>query len=639
MEISSSDQINGYNQEPPKRGKGGLITMPFIIANEAFEKVASYGLTPNMILYLMKDYKMGLTQGQSILFYWGAASNFLPLIGAFVSDSYLGRFLTIALGSIFSLLGMILLWLTAMISQLRPGPCNPQIETCKSTSRFQYLFLLSSFGLMSIGGAGIRPCSIAFGADQLDKRDNPKNNEKVLERFFGWYYASAALSVMIAFTIIVYIQDHLGWKIGFGIPAILMFLSASLFWLASSLYVKQKVQTSLFTSFMQVIAVAYKNRKLKLPSQDSKDMWYTLKNSALHVPSDRLRFMNKACMIQNPEDIGPDGVATNPWNICSVDQVEELKVLIRVMPLWSTSIMMAVNMAQSSFPLLQAKSMDRHLIGGLQIPAGSFGMFIITTIFIWVLLYDRVVLPLATKIRGKPVHLGVKERMGIGLFFSFLSMVVSGIVEHIRRGRAIQQGLLEKPDEVVDMSAYWLVPQHICSGLAEAFNAIAQTEFYYSEFPKTMSSIASCLFGLGMAVANLLASVILSTVDDVTKRGGKESWTSSNINRGHYESYFWLLAVLSSVNLIYFLVCSWAYGPCVQQKNGIRREAWNGSGPSEEELLKLEPQVKDDGDNADDEELSKSRVLPELLKLGPRVAMTDESKKGEELSKSVASPA
>lgn len=29
-----------------KRKKGGLVTVPFIIANEAFEKVASYGLVP-----------------------------------------------------------------------------------------------------------------------------------------------------------------------------------------------------------------------------------------------------------------------------------------------------------------------------------------------------------------------------------------------------------------------------------------------------------------------------------------------------------------------------------------------------------------------------------------------------------------
>lgn len=73
-------------------------------ANEAFEKVASYGLVPNMIFYLMTDYKISVAKGTNILFLWTAASNFAPVLGAFLSDSYLGRFLTIGLGSTFSFL-------------------------------------------------------------------------------------------------------------------------------------------------------------------------------------------------------------------------------------------------------------------------------------------------------------------------------------------------------------------------------------------------------------------------------------------------------------------------------------------------------------------------------------------------------
>ncbi|KAI3857197.1 hypothetical protein MKW98_010611, partial [Papaver atlanticum] len=49
-------------------------------------------------------------------------------------------------------------------------------------------------------------------------------------------------------------------------------------------------------------------------------------------------------------------------------------------------------------------------------------------------------------------------------------------------------------------------------------------------------------------------------VDKETKGSGSESWLSSNLNRGHYDYYYWVLAVLSFVNFLYFLVCSWAYG-------------------------------------------------------------------------------
>lgn len=72
--------------------------------NEAFEKVASYGLMPNMIFYLMNDYHMEIVSGSTLLFLWSAASNSLAIFGAFLSDSYLGRFRVIAFGSFSSLL-------------------------------------------------------------------------------------------------------------------------------------------------------------------------------------------------------------------------------------------------------------------------------------------------------------------------------------------------------------------------------------------------------------------------------------------------------------------------------------------------------------------------------------------------------
>lgn len=272
------------------------------------------------------------------------------------------------------------------------------------------------------------------------------------------------------------------------------------------------------------------------------------------------RFLNKACIIRNPEqDISPDGTAINPWKLCTADQVEELKALIRVLPLWSTGIMISVTISQNAFPLLQAKSMNRH-IGKFEYPAGSFPLFTIVTLFLWVALYERVILPSASKIMRRPVRLSPKLRMGIGLFFSCLSMAVSGIVENVRRRRAIEEGFANNPSAVLNMSAFWLVPQHCLVGLAEAFNAIGQTEFFYSELPKTMSSIASSMFGLAMAVASLLASVVLSVTDDITSKGGKTSWVTQNLNQSHYDYYYWVLCAMCVINLLYFVICSKAYG-------------------------------------------------------------------------------
>ncbi|XP_071689128.1 protein NRT1/ PTR FAMILY 1.2-like [Rutidosis leptorrhynchoides] len=563
------EQMNHQTQLSTTK-KGGLRTMPFIIANEAFEKVASYGLMPNMIVYLMKDYNIGVSKGTNILFLWTAASNFAPVLGAFFSDSYLGRFLTIGLGSLFSLLGMLLLWLTTMVPQLKPPPCNQLAEPCKPPTQSQFAFLILGFIFISLGAGGVRPCSLAFGAEQIDKRNNP-NNERALECFFGWYYAASAIALLVAFTGIVYIQDHVGWKVGFGVPVILIFLAVVLFFVASSLYIKTKVKKSIFTSFLQVIVVAYKNRKVVV---GPTNRWHHLRKDSNAMPTKRLGFLNKACIIQNPKDVTPDGIATNPWCLCTIEQVEELKSLIRVLPLWSSGLMMSINVSQSSFPVLQANTMDRRLGSStFQIPAGSFAFFTIAMIAIWVLLYDRLIIPFASKILNKQVHLGVKLRMGIGLVLSTLAMVVSASVEHVRRKKAIEQGLVNDPKSVINMSAMWLIPQYCLHGLAEAFNAIGQNEFYYSEFPKSMSSIAASLFLLGMAVANLLASLILTMVEKLTRGNSKEGWITTNINQGRYDCYYWILALMSFVNLFYFVACSWAYSPRADEKvKGERSE-------------------------------------------------------------------
>lgn len=187
--------------------------------------------------------------------------------------------------------GMILLWLTAMIPTTKPPHCNPFTQSCEAPTAAQFALLYSSFALMSIGAGGVRPCSLAFGADQLDKRDNPKN-ERVLESFFSWYYASAALALVIALTGIVYIQVRLGWRVGFGVPAILMFSATILFFIAAPFYIKQKASRSLLTGFVQVLVVAYKNRKLAFPPRNTNGWYHHSKDSKLAVPSDRLRYIS-----------------------------------------------------------------------------------------------------------------------------------------------------------------------------------------------------------------------------------------------------------------------------------------------------------------------------------------------------------
>ncbi|KAK6921755.1 hypothetical protein RJ641_012262 [Dillenia turbinata] len=83
-----------------KRKQGGFITMPPIFANEVCEKLAVVGFTTNMINYLTKQLHMPLTKAANTLTNFGGTSSLTPLLGAFIADSFAGRFWTITIASI-----------------------------------------------------------------------------------------------------------------------------------------------------------------------------------------------------------------------------------------------------------------------------------------------------------------------------------------------------------------------------------------------------------------------------------------------------------------------------------------------------------------------------------------------------------
>lgn len=279
------------------------------------------------------------------------------------------------------------------------------------------------------------------------------------------------------------------------------------------------------------------------------------------------RFLNKACIITDHEkDLTPEGLPVNPWSLCSVKQVEELKIVFRVLPICSTRMMISNTVNLYSFPILQAVTMNRHLTSKFEIPAGSIVTFGLLSMTIWVAIYGKIVVPVVSKITKNPRGFGNRSKMGIGLLISCLSMTVAAIVEKKRRRIAHEQGLANDQFGTVTMSVFWLVPQFILGGLSEGFNAIGQIEFFYSQFPKTMSSVGMSLFSVAAALGNLLGSLIVKLVENYSKNGDKVNWLSNNFNQGHLDYFYCLLCILNVLNFFYYILCSWAYGPCENKR-------------------------------------------------------------------------
>ncbi|KAL6614472.1 hypothetical protein ACP70R_036742 [Stipagrostis hirtigluma subsp. patula] len=549
---------------PKVKNKGGLRTIPFIISNEIFEKVATFGLHANMILYLTERYRMSSAVATVVLYFWSAISNFLPIFGAVLADAYLGRFRVIALGSVVSLVGMCLLCLTAILPVYKRTPeCATRAADCVMVP-WQLPLLFVSFVLMSVGSGGIRPCALAFGADQLDKRDNSAKNVRTLQTFFNWYYTVLGLSIVVASTVIVYIQQARGWVVGFAVPVVLMVTALTLLLVGSPFYLKADADRSVLVGLVQVLVASYKNRHEPLPPETADaSSFHNRAGCKPRTPTSKLRYLNRACVLRSQgKELSFGGEAPDPWRLCTVQQVEDAKAAIRVLPIWSTGIMPGVIIGQQMFPVLQANTMERR-VGKFEIPAASFGVFTIVTLTVWVAVYDRVLVRPLSRLTGRARGLTLRQRMGAGLALFAVAMAVAAHTERARRAAAVAEGLRDfgpHSGRTVRMSAMRLVPQHCLTGLAEALNLIGQIEFYYSEFPKTMSSIGVSLLALGLGFGGVLGSAIVGVIGAATGKGGRDGWLVSNLNRGHYDYYYLVLAVLCVANLAYFVVCGWAYG-------------------------------------------------------------------------------
>ncbi|KAK7330403.1 hypothetical protein VNO77_24597 [Canavalia gladiata] len=203
-------------------------------------------------------------------------------------------------------------------------------------------------------------------------------------------------------------------------------------------------------------------------------------------------------MITQQNAINPDGSASDPWKLCTMQQVEEMKCLVRVIPIWVSGIIFCVALIQQNTILVfQALQSDR-LVGNsnFKIPAASYIIFQMISLTIWLPIYDRIVAPLLQKVTKKDGGITLLQRMGIGMFIAILCMIVSGIVENRRRTLAVTNPIGTEPRQgaISSMSSPWLVSQLTLAGLSEAFGLVSQLEFFYKQFPENMRSLGGSLF-------------------------------------------------------------------------------------------------------------------------------------------------
>ncbi|KAG6570905.1 Protein NRT1/ PTR FAMILY 6.4, partial [Cucurbita argyrosperma subsp. sororia] len=529
--------VDFWGNPVDKSKTGGWLAAGLILGTELSERICVMGISMNLVTYLVGDLHLSSAKSATIVTNFLGALNLLGLLGGFLADAKLGRYLTVATFASITAVGVILLTLATTIPGMRPPHCDDsrrQLHQCIEANGGQLAMLYAALYTIALGGGGIKSNVSGFGSDQFDVND-PKE-EKAMIFFFNRFYFAISIGSLFAVIVLVYIQDNVGRGWGYGISGGTMVIAVIVLLCGTTFYRFKKPRGSPLTVIWRVALLAWKKRSLPLPSHPS----FLNDYQNAKVPyTYRFKCLDKAAILD--EYVANDRNRNDPWIVSTVTEVEEVKMVLKLLPIWSTGILFWTIYSQmTTFTVEQASFMDRK-VGSFEIPPGSMSAFLFITILLVTSLNEKLFIPIARKLTHNAQGLTSLQRIGIGLVFSIFGMVAAGVVEKERRTLALGQRTL---------SAFWLIPQFFLIGAGEAFTYVGQLEFFIREAPERMKSMSTGLFLSTLSMGFFVSSLLVTIVDKVTNK----QWLRSNLNMGNLNYFYWLLAVLGLLNFFFFLV-------------------------------------------------------------------------------------
>ena len=246
----------------------------------------------------------------------------------------------------------------------------------------------------------------------------------------------------------------------------------------------------------------------------------------------------------------------------------------------------------------------RHWFGGRQLSSAFLALFDSLVIMIFIPVFDVVIYPTITKLRGGK-QMTVLQKIGSGFVFCCLSMVVAGGVEVLRKQSAIIPVSLEcatnmtfdascennsecapvgEIQQMHEISVWWESIQYTLIGVGEILTSISSYELFYSQVPESMRSVCQGLNLLTTSIGFMITGGINSVFS---------FWIPNNLDHGHLEYVYWIVAVMTLLNMFAFIQVSQTFeytaavgGSSGGSGGGGRSEGYEAADSEEEEVAR-----------------------------------------------------
>ncbi|KAL9170669.1 hypothetical protein ABFS82_04G161200 [Erythranthe guttata] len=555
MNLNAWEGYADWRNRPALRSHhGGVIAASFVLAVEVLENLAYLANASNLVLYLSKFMKFSPSNSANTVTNFMGTAFLLAVLGGFLSDAYFTTYRIYLISAVTQLLGLMILTVQAHLRSLNPPICTPTNRniSCEEVDSGKAAMLYAGLYTVALGVGGIKGSLPPHGAEQFD--EHTPHGRKQRSAFFNYFVFCLACGALIAVTFVVWIEDNKGWQWGFGIATASILMSIPIFVLGSNTYrIKVPIGSPITTIFKVLTAATYNFWTSRKSNAAIDDVSTTPSTAIEETPTQDLEFLNHA--------LSPNTTETPPQYLhCTTKQVEEVKSVIKILPIFMSTIMLNCCLAQlSTFSVQQAATMNT-VIGSLRIPPASLPVFPVLFIMVLAPVYNHIMVPYSRKLTNTETGITHLQRIGTGLVLSIVAMAVAALVETKRKHVALKSGLIDST-ETLPITFLWVALQYLFLGSADLFSLAGLMEFFFTEAPFSMRSLATSLSWASLAMGYYLSSVLVDLVNFVTGGFCETPWLyGANLNHYRLERFYWFMCVLSGLNLLHYLFWARRYG-------------------------------------------------------------------------------